>query len=137
MLQMLRGAGLMNVLPMLPVDHCERGGTTSLVPCTSGSHTAIIRAESWTNLPKHEPTLFGISPSEISLALRPVEGISLQNQLSGKVMYLVETKERSLCLVDVGCPLMVEVTAQAVRELALEPGSDIWCLFKACGVRRF
>ena len=136
-LRMLRGAGLMNVLPMLPLDHCDVSGTSSLIPLTEGSHTAIIRTEYWPDLPKHESTLFGIAPSEISLAIRPVEGISLQNQLSGKVMYLVETKERSLCLVDVGCPLMVEVTAQAVRELSLEPGSDIWCLFKACGVRRF
>lgn len=136
-LRLLRGAGLMNVLPMLPMDHCEQSGTSSLIPRTAGNHTAIIRAEYCPGLPKHQTTLFGISPSEISLALRPVEGISLQNQLSGRVAHLVETPERSLCLVDVGCLLMVEVTAQAVRELSLEPGADIWCLFKACGVRRF
>lgn len=137
LLRLLRGAGLMNVLPMLPLDHCDQSGTSWLIPCTASSHTAVIRAEHWPDLPKHQATLFGISPSEISLALQPVEGISLQNQLSGKVEHLVETAERSLCLVDVGCPLMVEVTAQAVRELSLEPGADIWCLFKACGVRRF
>jgi molybdate transport system ATP-binding protein len=136
-LQLLRGAGLMNVLRMVPLDHCEESGTSSLIPHTAGDNTVVIRTEYWPDLPKNETSLFGIAPSEISLALNPVEGISLQNQVSGKVRYLVETPERSLCVVDIGCPLMVEVTAQAVRELALRPGADIWCLFKACGVRRF
>lgn len=136
-LRLLRGAGLMNVLPMIPVDYCARGGTSSLVPCTAGGNAAIIRTDAQVDLQQHEVALFGIAPSEISLALQPVEGISLQNQISGQVSYLVETLDRSLCVVDVGCSLMVEVTAQAVRELYLRPGADVWCLFKACGVRRF
>lgn len=136
-LHLLRGAGLMNVLPMIPVDHCARGGTSSLIPCTTSGNAAIIRTDAVVDLRQREPILFGISPSEISLALHPVEGISLQNQISGRVSHLVKTPARSLCIVDVGCPLMVEVVAQAVRELGLKPGVDIWCLFKACGVRKF
>ncbi|MDZ7618699.1 MAG: TOBE domain-containing protein, partial [Patescibacteria group bacterium] len=69
------------------------------------------------------------------LALGPVEHVSVQNQLRGRVRHIVQHAERALCVVDAGPILLVDVTRQAVTDLRLAPGRPIWCLFKANAIR--
>jgi len=71
-----------------------------------------------------------LRPEDIALALAPIEHTSMQNQLRGRVRRIVEALDATLCLVDVGFPLLVEVTAKAISDLDLRPGKDVWCLFK-------
>jgi len=77
----------------------------------------------------------GLRPEDIVLALDRVSGISTRNQLPGEVRALIDEGSRVLALVDAGIELLVEVTPGAVRELALEPGRKVVCLFKANALR--
>ncbi|MFP4354170.1 MAG: molybdenum ABC transporter ATP-binding protein [Phycisphaerae bacterium] len=72
---------------------------------------------------------------EIALSAAPVEGVSMQNQLRGQVEAMTEVASRSVCLVDVGCQLLVEITPRSARLLGLAPGSEVWCLFKTQSIR--
>ncbi len=72
---------------------------------------------------------------EISLSRRPVEGVSIQNQLPGRVIEQTRVADRSVCVVDVGIPLLVEITPRAGRLLGLAPGGDVVCLFKTRSIR--
>ena len=65
------------------------------------------------------------------IALGPVERISARNQLPGTVEELLPEDRRVLVRVDVGLPLLVEVSPSAVADLALAPGTPVWCLFKS------
>jgi molybdate transport system ATP-binding protein len=77
-----------------------------------------------------------IDPADISLALAPVAGISIRNQLPGRVVAVTSTSERTLVAVDAGgIELRAEVTSGAVADLGLAPGTPVHCLFKAQAVR--
>ncbi len=78
-----------------------------------------------------------LQPADISLALGPVEYISIQNQFRGVVRDIIDTPEKTFCRVDIGVDLLVDVTHCAARDLHLRPGKNVWALFKAQSLRLF
>jgi len=75
-----------------------------------------------------------IPADHVILARRPVEGLSVRNQITGKVAALAEFGSLVDVTVDVGRPLHAELTADAARELALEPGMEITALIKSAAI---
>lgn len=80
-------------------------------------------------------TYFSLRPEDIALVKKPVRDISIQNQIQGRIIELVVHHHKALCIVDVGTPLLVEITPRTVHSLDLKPGSAIFCLFKAQAVK--
>ncbi|MDG1572311.1 molybdenum ABC transporter ATP-binding protein [Robiginitalea sp. M366] len=76
-----------------------------------------------------------IRASDIALSQNRLDGVSIQNQIPGKVLALLGNGDRPLCLVDTGVPLAVEITGPALRQLGLEPGKAVWCLIKSVAVQ--
>jgi molybdate transport system ATP-binding protein len=76
-----------------------------------------------------------LRPEDVILSLAPAEYISAQNQIVGCVKSLVRHENRTLCCVDVGTDLFVDVTHYSAAGLELTPGKRIWCLFKAHAVK--
>lgn len=72
---------------------------------------------------------------DVVLARAPVAGISVRNQLRGRVRELVPLPDRVFVAVDVGQFLWAEVTPEAARDLGLQPGQPIVCLVKTAAVR--
>lgn len=75
--------------------------------------------------------------SDIALVRHPVEGISIQNQVPAKVLKVTRNPRSSICLIDCGVPLLVEVTERSVRDLELREGRELICLFKTHSLRYF
>lgn len=69
-------------------------------------------------------------PSDLTLSVQDVQGLSTRNHLDGIVQELVELSDRVLVRVDVGQTLWAEVTPQAMRELKLYRGLSVTCLLK-------
>jgi len=75
-----------------------------------------------------------IASSAVAIALPaagPGPSMSQRNRLAGRVVHLAADDTRVRVAVDAGIPLQVDLTPEAVAELALEPGSTVVCLFKA------
>lgn len=72
-----------------------------------------------------------LAPNEIALSMSAVDGLSIQNQLQGVVRRMRSHGSRITCEVDVGVPLVAEVTASAAASLNLSAGKRVYCLFKA------
>ena len=72
-----------------------------------------------------------IRPEDISLSLGFLEGISIQNQLQGKIEGIRKNESFYYVTVDCGAILTVRVTEAAVTTLGLTTGKNIYCLFKA------
>jgi molybdate transport system ATP-binding protein len=68
--------------------------------------------------------------SEIALATRPIQQISIQNQIKGRVCAIVPRPDRMLVQVDVGTTLVVEVTRRALAALGIREGDTVYCLVK-------
>ena len=71
-----------------------------------------------------------IAASSIALSKNRLEGVSIQNQLVGTVTEVREISSRVLVIVDIGSPLMAEITPKGKQDLQIEIGSRLFCLFK-------
>jgi molybdate transport system ATP-binding protein len=140
-LAILRGAGLMNVLRLRVREHRIDWGITILEPeaqpgeaLQAGVERTAIKVPLHPELAAGAPTWAMLRPEDIALALESIAHISIQNQLRGRIERVVRTESRTLCLVNVGAKLLVDVTHLAVADMALAEGKTVWCLFKAHAV---
>jgi molybdate transport system ATP-binding protein len=135
-LQLMHDLGVPNRLPLrvvrnrpregislcrLQSDRPDRPGPLCHLPLLDRPEGALVHAT--------------CRAEEISLSRRPVEGVSIQNQLPGRVIEQTRVGDRSVCVVDVGIPLLVEITPRAGRLLGLAPGREVVCLFKTRSIR--
>mgnify|MGYP001502791991 CR=1 FL=1 len=73
-----------------------------------------------------------LSSAAIALELPgPETPSSVRNRLRGTVVALESAPGRVRVAVDVGIPLLADVTADAARALGLAPGATVLCAFKA------
>jgi molybdate transport system ATP-binding protein len=77
------------------------------------------------------PAFVQFSPSDVIIARHEVAGLSVRNQLHGKVCRIVATPRALFVAVDIGQIIWAEVTPQAAVELGLQPGVEAICLVKA------
>lgn len=76
-----------------------------------------------------------VRAADIALATGQVTGISIQNQLHGQILQILQTQGRLVCEVDIGVPLLVEITEASLAQLKLKPGLPVWCLIKSVAVQ--
>jgi molybdate transport system ATP-binding protein len=75
-----------------------------------------------------------INADDIALSKEFMPGITIQNQLEGRVTDLIERGPTLLCIVDVGFRLVVEVTVESQKRLNISLGSKVWCMFKSVAI---
>ena len=75
------------------------------------------------------------SPWDVALAEGEVRGISIQNQLAGRVLRCTEHDRRVLIEVDIGRPIIVELSRPGALSMALQPGGTVICLIKSHAIR--
>jgi molybdate transport system ATP-binding protein len=75
--------------------------------------------------------LVKIKSGDIALSRHYLNGISIQNQIKGKVCALVPSGESVFVQVDCGSTLLAEITPRACRDMALSEGDTVYCLIKA------
>jgi molybdate transport system ATP-binding protein len=75
-----------------------------------------------------------IPADHVILALGPVAGLSVRNQMPGRVTSLQPAGSLIDVTIDVGAPLHAELTPDACRELALTPGRPITVLIKSAAI---
>ena len=77
-----------------------------------------------------QPLFVQFRPSDVTLSLEDVQGLSTRNHVRGVVSRMLELAGGFFVAVDVGQILWAEVTPAAVRDLGLQPGSKVTCLIK-------
>jgi molybdate transport system ATP-binding protein len=75
-------------------------------------------------------TQVSIRAKDIALSRSYISGISIQNQIRGRICALIPSGESLIVQVDCGSTLLAEITPGACREMALQEGEDIYCLIK-------
>ncbi len=79
--------------------------------------------------------IVSISPTNISLSKERILSISARNQLEGEITAIHEKGKRVFCKVNIGFPLLVEITHQAMDINGLEVGKQVFCLFKTSSMK--
>ncbi len=75
-----------------------------------------------------------INADDIAISLHPLEHITIQNQLKGKVTHITKQNGTIFCIVDVGFQLVVEITGNSQEKLGITQDSAVWCLFKSVAI---
>lgn len=120
-------AGPTNLLRMTRVEQVDRqwrgwvGEQRMTLPEFDGSPSA--------------PVYVQVSPGDIVVCVRDVEGVSARNHLRGTIRQRISTGPAVFLAIDVGQMLWAEVTAAAADELQLDPGREVLCLIKTHSLR--
>ncbi len=73
-----------------------------------------------------------VRPEDIALALSKIEGISIQNQIEGKITGISKVGHHgALVQVYVGETILVEVSLKTLKDFELELGKKVFCLMKS------
>ncbi|MCW0481718.1 molybdenum ABC transporter ATP-binding protein [Gaoshiqia sediminis] len=79
--------------------------------------------------------ILSIPPANVSLSKERIALISSRNQLQGTVTDIKFSGKKVFCSVDVGFPLLVEITRPALEKLDLKVGDPLFCLFKTVSMK--
>lgn len=114
-----------NILPVTLIEHDYQSGYS--VANSFGLRLALpLRRQ----IAIGSQTQISIRANEIALSHHYIEGISIQNQIKGRICALIPQGESVIVQVDCGRALLVEITPGACRDMALQEGSIVYCLIK-------
>ncbi|MGQ1785102.1 MULTISPECIES: molybdenum ABC transporter ATP-binding protein [unclassified Saccharicrinis] len=125
---------LLNSVNMCVADVDHDLGLTTLASINLKEEVKVYCVKSKEKYQLGEVIKVFINADDIALSKVYNKDISVHNQLKGTVTDIIERNNFKLCIVNVGFPLIVEVTADSMKKLAISKGSSIWCLFKSVAI---
>ncbi|RUT73603.1 molybdenum ABC transporter ATP-binding protein [Ancylomarina longa] len=131
MLDVMRGSGLMNVIPFVVETHDKENGLSILVNKDASQEIRVERELIKDCCLVGEQMNVSLRPEDIALTLKEISDISIRNQLPGTIVKLIRKENRIYCIVDVGFKLIVSITQASQHKMDLCEGKHIWCLFKS------
>jgi molybdate transport system ATP-binding protein len=134
-----RRLGMENVLAVRVTSNSAEDGLTRLAVAADGKGVdrgaaAEIVAPIQARAPGAVRRIC-VRPEDVALASDSLSGVSIQNQIRGTIRAIREHAGVTLVEVDIGSPLLAEVSPRAARTLGLRPGAQVTCVFKAHAVR--
>jgi molybdate transport system ATP-binding protein len=134
-LDIMRGAGLMNVIPFKVESHDLENGLTHLIN-REASHEIHVERELINDCCNTGDELnVSLRPEDIAITLQEIKDISIRNQLKGEVSKIIKKENRIYCLVDVGFLLIVSITQASQQKMNLDIGTEVYCLFKSMALQ--
>lgn len=130
----LHGEPVVNSIQVWINSVVQQNGTVSFLYRTDYPDNLLV-TDKIVGQKEGDRLFFNLFPEDISLALQRVEGISVQNQLTGKLLRLKEDDNHVICLVDVGFRLLIKITTKASQKLQLAEGQTVLCLFKTSAIK--
>jgi len=82
-------------------------------------------------VPAGQSLTLSVRSAQIALSRQRIEGITIQNQLAGRIVRIIPRRHGSLVEIDAGVSVVAEVNRKTVEDLSLKVGEQIFCLIKA------
>ncbi|WP_421919192.1 molybdenum ABC transporter ATP-binding protein [Marinifilum sp.] len=134
-LDIMRGAGLLNVIPFKVESHDLDNGLTHLIN-RDACHEIHVERELINDCCLVDEELnVSLRPEDIAISLKEISDISIRNQLKGKVTKIIKKENRIYCLVDVGFLLIVSITQASQQKMNLNVDTEVYCLFKSMALQ--
>lgn len=135
LLGIMRGAGVINVIPFQVKSHDTNSGLTVLANKGGEQEITVVqKMETLCCVPGDQIDV-SLRPEDISLTLQRIDNISIRNQLPGIIQRIIHENKQIVCIVDVGFPLMVSITEASRENMKLSEGKKVWCLFKSMALK--
>lgn len=125
LLEFAGGPPIDNILPINVLEHAPAYG------CTIAMFFGIRLVLPYTPRAVRGKTYYvGLRSQDIALSTHLLQGISIQNQIKGRVCAIIPRLDRVLVQVDTGATLTVEITLRAFASLDIHENDAIYCLIK-------
>jgi molybdate transport system ATP-binding protein len=72
-----------------------------------------------------------VRPEDIAVAVSPVDGISIRNQLKGIINEIKVMESFALLQIDIGITIFAEISVKSLHNLSLRKNDIIYCLIKS------
>jgi molybdate transport system ATP-binding protein len=123
-----RLSGVENIFTGLVVSKSESAGTMR-IEVSDGTGSCCIDVP-FGNQAIGEHVMVAIASGDILLATEELRSTSLRNRMLGKIVAIEDELTRVLVRVDAGASWSASVTRQAIAELQLALGREVWLAFK-------
>lgn len=123
-----RLTGVENLFVGRVIASSEPDGTTT-VEISGGGGSCVVDTP-FGNHADGERVTIAVPSGDILLATEEPRSTSLRNRLHGRIIRIEDRVNGTVVVVQSGVTWKASVTRQAVRELRLTEGSDIWLAFK-------
>jgi len=135
LLELMRGAGLMNVIRFKVEKHDKKNGLSILSNKDASEEISIEREMVLDCCKIGDEMNVSLRPEDIALTLSKIPNISIRNQLPGILTKVIQIENRNYCLVDVGFKLLISITHASLLKMELSEGKKVWCLFKSMALQ--
>ena len=134
----VRDLGYTNVLQCQPAAVQDEPGVT-LLDILHGDDDESVARPKVLRAPQRTQVLtssvrIAIRPQDIALAPAAIPNISIQNQIEGRVSAVTSSDHGVLVELDIGTPVLVQITERARDALHVEPGAELCCLIKSTAI---
>lgn len=123
-----RLTGVENIFVGRVVGKSESGGTMT-VEISDGSGSCKVEVP-FGNQAQGEHVTIAVPSGDILLATEEPRSTSLRNRLNGRISGIEDRVNRTVVSIHAGVTWNASVTRQAVRELGLSEGQEVWLAFK-------
>ncbi len=129
------------ILPLLGEHGFENVLQVELLesPSTAGFSRARCGAQElkipYAAQPAGQRIFIGLRADDIILSRRRPDGLSIRNALRGTIAQIAPVDGSYLIYVDLGRRIAAKITREALEELALEEGQEVFCLIKTNALR--
>ena len=125
---LLRHLGIRQVDNLLPVTISRHHSETGTTHGNVGGFPVVLKYRP--ELPVNSQCKVSIRANDIALSKQYISGISIQNQIKGRICALIPHQDGILVQIDCGSTLIAEITRGACQQMALMEGQEVYCLIK-------
>ena len=136
-LDMMKGAGLYNAFDLFVFAALPSKNMVLLKSASNNFQVQVLCQPFQNKVEIGKQMKILIRPEDISISLQSVTQISLRNQIQGTIERIFSKDGLSFCLVDAGEKILVEITEASLRNMNLEIGKTVYCLFKSAALKIF
>jgi molybdate transport system ATP-binding protein len=115
-----------NILPVTVLSHDRETGCT-----LAESYGIRLVLPLCLRLPEGASSEVTLRSGDIALSKNYIAGISIQNQIRGRICALIPNGDGMVVQVDCGSTLLAGITLRAYRDMGLKEGDTVYCLAKA------
>ena len=136
-IEVMKDAGLYNVFNLCVFASLPEKNMVLLRSQTNDFQVQVLTQSFHQKIEVKKQIKVLIRPEDISISLNPIDQISLRNQIQGTILKIFSKDGLSFCLVDTGEKVLVEITEASKRNMNLEVGTTVYCLFKSAALKMF
>ncbi len=134
-MELMHQSGWYNILHLSVFAHLESKNMVLLKSSKSNLQIQALTQTIGKRVEVNQKIKVLIKPENITLSKELVPNISLRNQVEGTIKDVFLKDGLAFCVVDVGENIIVEVTEASQKSMSLNPGGQVYCLFKSAALK--